>query len=711
MSKLLWPLVAVALLSACGPRIEPGQAEIGEVGAACASAEDCTVTSDMTCLKMSADGYCASDCALLGQFACPDGSVCEQLGDQAVLCIDGCCSGEDCRPGFRCARRPELDVYQDLAVCAEPGVCLVACKADAACETGYRCDTASGECVPKKGANAGVGAACASADDCNSDTCLTSFPGGYCTSPCGTQLQGCEPGSDCYQLPSGSSTCMALCQASADCRSGYRCEEVSSGGDNSSVLAFCVPRCEGPSDCEDGFHCDASSGECVEGAAEPGPIGAFCEGNDDCLSGECRTSWPNGYCTTDCAGCAEGTCIGGVCTRACTSQADCRFGYVCQDAGCVPSCTADGDCAEGLVCNTVSGLCVSPAEDTVAVVDFGTATLEVTDQGSDFMTFTVPDNALSAVIHADDGREELMAIWQLYAPGDVLLYDITDPVSSRIVVLPTDGTFTAMIPPGPNINFVPGEYRVSFLREVGTATTDIRVFGKTAGGYPETQALDLVFTFVGNPEGLNASNAQGDADFQVAVTEFKNLYQALGITFGDVIYEDIASNADKFRVVDSVDGPGNELSQLFATSTDRGQALTFFFVEEIVGGDEGFTILGIAGGIPGPPLIAGGPHSGVAVTLLDFRSRPKVLGQTIAHEAAHFLGLFHTSEAGGNSHDPLPDTAECSAANDKNFDGYVSADECAGKGAENFMFWLASDKANKTSKEQGRVLLRNPGTK
>src|SRR5690606_22445195 len=139
--------------------------------------------------------------------------------------------------------------------------------------------------------------------------------------------------------------------------------------------------------------------------------------------------------------------------------------------------------------------------------------------------------------------------------------------------------------------------------------------------------------------------------------------------------------------------------------------LQFYFVDEILGGEEGYVILGIAGGIPGPPGIAGGPHSGVAVTISGVLDRPTLLGQVMAHEGGHYLGLFHTSEATGTTHDPLPDTVQCSSSRDSNWDGYVSPEECAGSGADNFMFWAASGTARGTSAEQGRVVRRNPLTR
>jgi hypothetical protein len=221
----------------------------------------------------------------------------------------------------------------------------------------------------------------------------------------------------------------------------------------------------------------------------------------------------------------------------------------------------------------------------------------------------------------------------------------------------------------------------------------------------------VVLTFVGAPEGIDANSAKTDGAFQQAMGVFTNLYRNLGLDLGTITYEDLASNAGALKVIDSVEGPGNELGQMFSQSRSLGQGVNFFFVQEIVGGDEGFIILGIAGGIPGPPAIQGTPHSGVALTMMGFRDSPTVLGQTMAHEGGHYLGLFHTSESGGTSHDPLPDTAQCKASDDDNFDGYVTTEECSGKGSENFMFWLASEGASQVSDEQGRAVRRNPATK
>jgi len=709
LSSVSGTLLLLLGLSACGPTIAPGQADPGAIGAPCAVDDDCSQVSNPSCLRMGTEGYCASDCSSLGQFDCPDGSVCEELGDQAVYCVDGCCGDGDCRDGFRCARRPDLDTYLDLTACASPGVCLLSCTSDAACEVGYRCNTTSGECVPKKSIEAGVGTACTQASDCNSNTCLTGFPGGYCTSPCGTQYQTCEPGSECYAQGEGGSTCYQSCQTSDECRSGYRCQVVAASTETDKQRGYCVPHCESTG-CDDGFHCDPVSGACDAGAASPGPIGAFCASGGECASGQCDTNQPNGYCTSSCGSC-DGVCVDATCRSACDNPGDCRFGYLCDGGACIAACRQDGDCETGKVCSTGSGRCVVPSVGGT-VETFKDQTINVTANGSETVTFTVPENAISAAIVAEDGQSTLIALNQVIVPGNTVVFDISDPTNSRFGLLPTEGTFSALLPPGPVFNFIPGDYKVSFLRDSGSASTRVHIFGKVTDGFPARQAIDVTFTFVGAPEGVNAATAKTDTDFQTAVGVFKDLYQRLGIDVGNTIYQDYAgSNAAALKTIDTIEGANNELSQLFAASTDQGQGLSFFFVGEIVGGDEGYIILGISGGIPGPPGLQGTPHSGVALSMLDYHSMANVLGQTMAHEGGHYLGLFHTTESNGTSHDPLPDTPECQASDDKNFDGYLSDDECRSKGSDNFMFWLASTSSSKTSEEQGRVLRRNPGTK
>lgn len=134
---------------------------------------------------------------------------------------------------------------------------------------------------------------------------------------------------------------------------------------------------------------------------------------------------------------------------------------------------------------------------------------------------------------------------------------------------------------------------------------------------------------------------------------------------------------------------------------------------------EGFTdeanIKAIAGNTPGPLALPPSVVSGIVLSV-DAHTEAggaldtQLLGETIAHEIAHYLGLRHPSEANGEAFDSLDDTPECAASNDANGDGVVDADECADLGGDNLMFWNDSRVIDQTviTPSQVRVLRASP---
>ena len=149
-----------------------------------------------------------------------------------------------------------------------------------------------------------------------------------------------------------------------------------------------------------------------------------------------------------------------------------------------------------------------------------------------------------------------------------------------------------------------------------------------------------------------------------------------------------------------------------ATVTDAAvpNALRVLLVDDFVGG---FGTLGFSTGIPGPIATPDTEASAVTLSIDGHRDRDGVLdtdllGETMAHEVGHQLGLFHTTEAGGDSFDILEDTPECPAGRfDDNGDGQVTARECGERDGTNFMFWVTAGKnleQDGISAEQGLVL-------
>lgn len=714
--------LGAALLGGC-KNIEEGQAAAGAVGASCEATADCNKVDAPVCLKMPS-GYCSETCSG-GLFDCDDQSICDPLGDNAYYCLDGCLTENgsgDCRDQYRCEARP--DVFN---LSGEVGVCLPKCEADTDCSAGQRCDTGNGNCVAR--GEVATGGACTGNAQCNGGLCMQgdAFRGGYCSGRCGSQFAGCEQGSFCATL-GDQAVCLDGCTKDSECRSGdgYKCRQIATieqSDGNTAERGVCVPRCQSNAECADGSHCNTTSGDCEEGVGEPNPIGEFCEANGDCDSGECLTGarYPNGLCADDCASCPAGTVCGGTpagdrCLAGCSTDLDCRVGFVCGgEGGCTVRCQGDADCSGGLTCSTSTGRCVEAGAGGSTVDTVALGTVSVGGSLSSTVNLDVPDDAVGLAVLADGNGNDLMIIGEMKDPSGRTIYDFQNPYGSYVRFFPSASLITQFLPSSPRAVPQPGRYTFKLIKEGGTKNINVRALIKRTDGEPQGGALDVNFFFAG-AEGISASSAASDADFQRAVTTLRTVYASRNIELGTVSYCDLpAAERATYSSIDSIDGATSELSKMFATSgraADFGcnpeRALNFFLVQEIVGGRAGYIILGIAGGIPGPPGIHGTTQSGVAVTMSGFRRNPVQTGQTMAHEGGHYLGLFHTTEAEGNAFDPLADTPECATSADRNNDGIVDYGECGGKGSENLMFWAAGDDAEVVTGDQRFVVSRNP---
>lgn len=114
--------------------------------------------------------------------------------------------------------------------------------------------------------------------------------------------------------------------------------------------------------------------------------------------------------------------------------------------------------------------------------------------------------------------------------------------------------------------------------------------------------------------------------------------------------------------------------------------VNLFFVESFAGA-RGGSLLGLAGGIPGPMGLTSA-FNGVLInatatftaTNLPFWSR--TTAEIAFHEMGHYLGLYHTTEQTLGAFDVLSDTPECV---DTNGNLVADVDECAD--GLNPMFW------------------------
>jgi hypothetical protein len=285
-------LLLVVLLAACG------ESRPSDLGADCYANSDCE------------SGICGAD-----------GCTIECRSD--ADCGDLACTVEAGGVG-QCAPACPADVYDHVCQGGRQVSCAVADDSD--CETcgcgdGLRCDADDG-CV----ALSGVGGECSSDADCNTlncspytqtcrvpvgaacstsdcDRCITG-PNGYsfCSRECGTGFEGCHDNAWCL-APSGTTdyVCKPKCNTwPTDPSCPGQCW-VSTGG-----AAYC--------DCPD----------CPVQYA-PRDLGDGCDFAVQCASGTCYEREAYGANSRERAG---------VCSRACSSDAECGSGARCVDVPC-----------------------------------------------------------------------------------------------------------------------------------------------------------------------------------------------------------------------------------------------------------------------------------------------------------------------------------------------------------------------------------------
>ena len=218
-------------------------------------------------------------------------------------------------------------------------------------------------------------------------------------------------------------------------------------------------------------------------------------------------------------------------------------------------------------------------------------------------------------------------------------------------------------------------------------------------------AVDLNVVFVGVDgvvDGLTGRGGENNEILQAALTEVGELWAQAGINLGTVTYADFGGDAATYTIVDNDEEFGDLLKTVDAADS---RSITIFFVQSITS-DDGASILGLSAGPPGAAGTGSTSKSGVVVTVGFFAEEDAAgaMGRLIAHEAAHFLGIFHTSEKDGSGSDPLGDTEECS---DGDGDGTLSTSECGGKGAENLMWWSSGESSSEMTNDQGWVMERS----
>lgn len=361
----------------------------------------------------------------------------------------------------------------------------------------------------------------------------------------------------------------------------------------------------------------------------------------------------------------------------------------------IPACKDKGDTGDGAGLESVS---------------LGSKTTDSNELVS--LTVDVPEGSTSALVHCGPYGSLLGTAWSMTKPSGDLYYTNEFHESHTATKMRSgyqDNFLPLLFPVSPDANITDGSWKVEVWVDVadGSSTeVDCGAVFRTSE-VPSKTEVNINLIFVGI-DGVDADNAADNSAVKTMLSTMDDIWGNVGLRIGKVSYFDFSGDVDKYAVVDISDDDSTELNELFEQSPDdRQQVINVFLVQEISNSDGG-TIFGIAAGPPGAATLTGTSKSGMVVGAGALADEADFVSLVAAHEGAHFLGLFHTTDKDGSSHDPLADTPECGASSDSNGNGEVSTSECAGDGADYVMFWSPDEGTTKMSADQGWVLRRNP---
>lgn len=474
------------------------------------------------------------------------------------------------------------------------------------------------------------------------------------------------------------------------------------------LLALALAACDSEEPSLAGTPCraDRDCGElrCMgDGTASPGDLEA-----EPLVCGALTDARDPGEACEEADGCAARLCLlAGACATPCETPRDCATSERCQEVFArrgsdvltrTRACVSAVDLPEGVRVERElreAALDADEVEIALPAVEAEETTVFVLEHESSPWPDTTYCRPPLCVLELRAGDETLFRsdVCQTGEPSRVAVAtgDHIDPVVIRVA--------------GEAAELGASEGYVMTLQTEATGDVRLTKIASSARG----QQLDLNLFYVGASR-LEPEGDRGPMLVAEALDVIDAIFAPADIFVGDVrqvlvggelpelglAFPDRHENQG-FASLDVTYGVYSELPYLFQLSAGASNAaINVFFVADIAP-RTGSEPEAQAGGIPGPMGMHGTGGSGIVVAA-DMMGDPLQLGRTLAHEIGHYLGLFHPSELDGCVRDALDDTPACLPVDDTDKDG-LDAVDCAGKGADNLMFFARTNGTTLTSQQ------------